>query len=349
MALTILNHATHPELLSMEPLRGRTIAALGYGNQGRAHALNLRDSRLKVIVGNRRGTKNHARALEDGFDVLEIRDAIAAADLVIVALPDEKHGEIWRTDIAPSLGPGKVIGFLHGFSMRFGSVNPPADVGVVLVAPKGPGSLVRSLFTDGKGLPCLFAVHDEFRTSESELIGLAWATGIGCGRAGIIRTTFADEAETDLFGEQAVLCGGMLALMRTAFETLVDAGYEPELAYLECCHEMKQVADLLYARGFAGMHEAISNTAEYGAFTAADSMESAGLRDALRDVLVDIQSGDFAARFNEDSHSGNAGFEGQRAAMRNHPMEHAGRIVRGLMPWLALDSPAESDRPNDPE
>jgi len=334
MAVSILSEKTHPKELTIEALRDRTIAVLGYGNQGSAHALNLRESGLRVIVGNRPGTENARRARDAGFEVVEIGDAARSGDLVIVALPDEAHREVWESEIAPHARAGQVFGFLHGFSVHFGFVQPPPDVGVALIAPKGPGSLLRSLYVEGKGLPCLFAVAQDPRGCCARETALAWAAGIGSGRAAVIETTFAAEAVTDLFGEQAVLCGGVLALARAAFRTLVEAGYEPELAYLECCHELKQVVDLLYERGFAGVHEAISNTAEFGAFEAAEDLESAGIRTAMEGILKRIHSGDFARSMLSDADAGSPALTSREAALRSSDLEKAGAAVRSWMPWL---------------
>ena len=321
----------------IEPLQNRTTAVVGFGNQGAAHAQNLRDSGLDVIVANHSDTPNGRRAVECGFEPLAIPDAVGRADLVLMALPDEAQPEIYESLIAPHLQEGAVVGFLHGFNIRYGFVKPAAGVGVVMVAPKGPGTTLRKLFTEGRGLPCLFAVHQEVAATgtTAEAIALAWANGIGCARAGIVPTSFADETETDLFGEQAVLCGGLSALIEAAFRTLCDAGYPPELAYLECCHEVKQVADLIYERGPAGMYEAISNTAEFGTYRAGTTLIDDAVRGRMADLLTEIRDGTFAAALRADHQKGSPWFERCRDAARRHPLEGAGRVVRSLMPWLA--------------
>lgn len=316
------------------PLEGKTIAIVGYGNQGSAHALNMRDSGLNVRVANRPDTANGRRAAEAGFEPLPIADAVAGADLVIIALPDELHGELFESSIATHLSPGCTVGFIHGYSVHYGHVKPPAEVGVVLVAPKGPGTTLRQRFSEGYGLPCLLAVHQESPSGKAEALALAWANGIGSARSGIIYTSFAHEAETDLFGEQAVLCGGMTWLILAAFETLVAAGYPPELAYLECCHEVKQVADLVYERGLSGMTEAISNTAEFGAYHAGPLLVDESVRQRMKQLLDLIQNGQFASKMADDHAAGFTWFKQQRKAIQQHPIESAGREVRALMPWL---------------
>lgn len=324
-----------PEHAPIEPLKNRAIAVIGYGNQGSAHALNLRDSGLNVRVANRPDTTNGRRAIEAGFEPLPIAEAVAGADLIIIALPDEVHGELYERDIQPHLSPGATIGFIHGYSVRYGFVKPAAELGVVMVAPKGPGATLRQRFVEGVGLPCLLAVQQESPAGDAESLALAWANGIGCARSAVIYTTFADEAETDLFGEQAVLCGGMTWLILAAYETLVDAGYPPELAYLECCHEVKQVADLMYERGLAGMTKAISNTAEFGAYHAGPKLIDEHVRQAMQDVLEQVRSGEFAARMNDDYSAGFHWFAQQRKSIQEHAIEASGRNVRELMPWLA--------------
>ncbi len=278
-----------------------------------------------------------------GFQTGSYASVSAVGDLIILSLPDETHGEVYREAIAPSARPGTTIGFLHGFSVRFGQVAPRPDLGVVLVAPKGPGTTLRERYQRGQGIPALIAVERESPRGDARSLALAWANGIGCARAGILETTFAHETETDLFGEQTVLCGGLMGLVVAAFETLVAAGYPPELAYIECCHEVKQVADLVYARGLSGMRAAISNTAEFGAFTAAPRVVDEGVRRTFAAILDEIRDGRFATRMLADHAAGDPWFAAQRREGERHPIEEAGERVRSLMPWLANETPA---RPN---
>jgi ketol-acid reductoisomerase len=324
--------------VTADALLGRTVAVLGYGNQGRAHALNLRDSGVAVVVGGRAGSDARARARADGLTELDHGAAVQAADLVILALPDEVHAEAWTNWIAPALRPGHVAGFIHGSSVHFGLVKAPAGVGVVMVAPKGPGTTLRERFTRGQGIPALLAVHQEraFPADEPSArdLAVAWAAGIGAGRAAVIGTTFEAEAVTDLFGEQAVLCGGMMGLAQAAFEILVEAGYPADLAYVEAVHEIKQVADLLYHRGPAGMRAAISNTAEFGTYEAAPRIGDEHVRARMRAMLADVRSGAFTHRMQADHDAGGPWFAAQRAAAAAHPMEQASRTVRDWMPWL---------------
>lgn len=323
------------------PLHDRTVAVLGYGNQGRAHAANLRDSGVRVIVGLRNGSASAQHAQSDGFDVCSIHHATAQGDLIIIALPDEVHAHVFTQSIAPALKPGATLGFLHGFSIRYQLINPPDTLGVVLVAPKGPGTLLRSLYEQNQGLPSLFAIHQDNPAGDAEALALAWANGIGSARAGIVRTTFADETETDLFGEQTVLCGGMTWLILAAFETLVNAGYPPELAYLECCHEMKQIADLIYQRGPAAMMQAISNTAEFGAYATGPRLIDESVRRTMDELLLDIRSGAFARHMTDDGQAGFPWFNQQRRQLQKHDIEHAGQTVRALMPWLNPPDPSD--------
>ena len=319
---------------SMEPLVGKTIAVLGYGNQGRAHALNLRDSGLRVVVGGRPGSAKVEQARAEGFEALELPAAAAKADLAIVALPDQAQPAAWGKWIEHSLPQGAVVGFVHGFAIRFGFIEPRADLGVVLVAPKGPGATVRARYEEGLGIPALFAIERDNAARTARALAIAWGAGIGCARSGLIETTFAAEAESDLFGEQAVLCGGLLALVHESYALLVEAGYPPEVAYIECCHEVKQVADLLYARGPDGMRRAISDTAEFGAFVAEQRLVDEHLRATLRRLLADVRSGAFADRFMRDHDAGHPEFGAWRKAASGHPIEAASATVRGLMPWL---------------
>jgi ketol-acid reductoisomerase len=277
-------------------LRDRRIAVLGYGSQGRAHAQNLRDCGLEVMVAQRPGGESHRLAIEHGFKPVSLSDATANADLLIFTLPDERMGELFESDIAPKLRPGQALGFAHGFAIRFGLVRPPPTVDVILVAPKGPGTLVRSAFMSGGGLTCLFGVHQD-ATGKARELALAWAASIGGGRGGMIETTFAVETESDLFGEQAVLCGGVIELVKAAFDVLVEAGYPSEAAYFECVHELKQIVDLIYTDGLEGMRSRISRTAAYGGLTRGSAVVNDETRRRMRAILEDIRSGKFAEEF----------------------------------------------------
>jgi ketol-acid reductoisomerase len=336
---TAAHHAPAAPILTaadapLGPLVGKTIAILGYGNQGRAHALNMRDSGLSVVVGGRPGSARVELARSEGFEAGTLAEAAARADLAILALPDQAQPAAWAKWIEDALPEGAVVGFVHGFAIRFGFIAPREDLGVVLVAPKGPGATVRARFEEGLGIPALVAVERENAARTARAFALAWGAGIGCARSGLIEATFAAEAESDLFGEQAVLCGGLLALVHESYALLVEAGYSPEVAYIECCHEVKQVADLLYARGPDGMRRAISDTAEFGAFVAEEALVDGHLRAKLRALLADVRSGAFAKRFMDDYGRGHPEFTAWRTAAGAHPIEGASARVRALMPWL---------------
>ena len=312
-------------------LRVRSVAVIGYGNQGRAHALNLRDSGVSVEIGQRTG-KSFDVAVADGFTPLPVAEA-ANCNLLIVTLPDESAAEIYTSDIQSALRPGRTLGFVHGFNIRFGFIEAPAGVDVIMIAPKGPGTLLRSLYTQGKGLPALMAIHRD-ATGNAKKVALAWAAGIGSTRAAVIETTFAVETETDLFGEQVVLCGGVAALTKAAFATLVEAGYEPEFAYVECVHELKQVVDLLYERGLTGMRNKISNTAEYGDLTRGPRIVPDNVRAEMRRILDEVRGGAFAQEWIEEHRRGGANLERLHDADVDTLFERAGRTVRSWMPWL---------------
>ncbi len=315
-------------------MRGKRIALIGYGNQGRAHALNLRDSGVSVVLGIRDGSSTRGRAQADGFSPQSASQAVADAELVIVALPDEVHAAT-LPQLIRSMNEDAVIGFLHGFSIHFGQVTVPKNFGVVLVAPKGPGTALRERFVEGMGIPSLLAVHQGGRDlARTEAFALGWAHGIGSAHAGVIRTTFAEETETDLFGEQAVLCGGMVQLIRHAYEILVEEGYPPLLAYTECCHEVKQIADLICDRGIAGMSDAISRTARFGAVEAGPRIIDASVRARMKEVLHEIQDGSFAKRMADETQRGSPSLARDRQESTAHPMEDVGRLLRSMLPWL---------------
>lgn len=328
MALTIYREKD----VDPTALEDRRVAVLGYGNQGHAHALNLRDSGLNVTVGQRAGP-GFDRAVKDGFSPQPIRDAAESADLLLLTLPDESAADIYASEIRPAIREGKALGFVHGFNIRFGFIAPPAHVDVIMIAPKGPGTLLRSLYLEGNGLPSLLAIEQDF-TGRAKETALAWGAGIGSARAGIVETTFASETETDLFGEQAVLCGGVTALTKAAFETLVEAGYEPEFAYLECVHELKQIVDLLYTGGLSAMRDRISNTAEYGDLTRGPVLINEQVRERMKKILEEVRSGAFAKEWIEEHRSGGKRFKQLHDADVDSPYERAGETVRSLMPWL---------------
>ncbi|MHC4089948.1 MAG: ketol-acid reductoisomerase [Planctomycetota bacterium] len=316
----------------VEALAGRTVGIVGFGNQGRAHALNLRDSGVTVVVGQRPGA-SFDRAAADGFEVLGVSAAVTRSDLLVVTLPDEMAAEVYAEHIAPALSTGKALGFVHGFNIRFGLIDPPPGVDVIMVAPKGPGTLLRSLYVQGKGLPALLAVERDCGGSAQGL-ALAWAAGIGSGRAGVVETSFAAETETDLFGEQVVLCGGVTALCKAAFETLVESGYEPEFAYLECVHELKQIVDLIYESGLTAMRARISNTAEYGDLTRGPRLINEQTRKEMKRILAQIRGGEFAREWIAEYRSGLKHFHRLHDADADTDFERAGQAVRKLMPWL---------------
>jgi ketol-acid reductoisomerase len=316
-----------------ERLKGKTIAILGYGSQGHAHALNLRDSGYDVVVGLRPDSSSRAEAEAEGLTVLDVAEAASNGDVVMILLPDEKQAEVWESEIRDGIAPGNLLMFAHGFSIHFGQIDPPPEVDVGMVAPKGPGHLVRRQFTEGRGVPCLRAVHQDSSGEAHDLV-LAYASGIGGGRAGVIETTFKDECETDLFGEQAVLCGGATELVRAGFETLVEAGYDPRLAYFECLHELKLIVDLMYEKGILGMRHSISNTAEYGDMTRGPRVITEETRAAMRQLLADIQSGEFAREWIAENRAGAESFQRMREEAAGHQVEKVGAELRGMMPWI---------------
>jgi ketol-acid reductoisomerase len=314
-------------------LEGKTVAILGYGSQGHAHALNLKDSGADVVVGLREDSSSRADAEAEGLEVLGIADAASRGDIVMILLPDEKQAEVWEAEIADGIAEGNLLMFAHGFAIHFDQIVPPPGVDVGMVAPKGPGHLVRRQFSEGRGVPCLMAIDQDATGTARDQV-LAYASGIGGGRAGIIETTFKDECETDLFGEQSVLCGGATELVRAGFETLVEAGYDPRLAYFECLHELKLIVDLMYEKGIQGMRFSISNTAEYGDMTRGKRVIGPDARAAMKKILDDIQSGEFAKEWIAENRAGGENFQRMREEAAGHQVEEVGKELRDMMPWI---------------
>lgn len=322
----------YEDSVAQDALTGKTIAIIGYGSQGHAHAQNLRDTGHEVIIGLRPG-KSAEAAKEDGFEVLTVAEATKKADLIMILAPDEVQGDLYKNEIADNLEAGNALAFGHGFNIHYGVITPPADVDVFLAAPKGPGHLVRRTFTEGFAVPALFAVHQD-ATGKASDIALSYAKGIGATRVGVLETTFKEETETDLFGEQAVLCGGLTSMIEAGFETLVEAGYQPELAYFEVCHELKLIIDLIYEGGFAKMRNSISNTAEYGDYVSGPRVITEVAKAGMKDVLTDIQNGKFAEGFIKDNQAGFPEFKAMRAKAAGHQIEAVGDELRKMMPFV---------------
>ncbi|WP_321502455.1 ketol-acid reductoisomerase [Breoghania sp.] len=315
-------------------IKDKKVVIIGYGSQGRAHALNLKDSGVKEIVIALRADSNTAKKAEaDGFQVKNVADAAAWADLMMMATPDELQGDIYKDHIAPNIRDGAVLAFAHGLNVHFGLIEPKSTVDVVMIAPKGPGHTVRSEYSRGGGVPCLVAVAQDASGNALD-VALAYASGVGGGRAGIIETTFKEECETDLFGEQAVLCGGLVELIRAGFETLVEAGYAPEMAYFECLHETKLIVDLIYEGGIANMNYSISNTAEWGEYRSGPRVVGAESKAAMKKVLEEIQSGQFTSEWMQECKAGQARFKATRRNNDAHQIEEVGEKLRGMMPWI---------------
>ena len=329
MAVTIYHEAdADPSII-----QGKKVAVIGYGSQGHAHALNLMDSGVDVRVGLRAGSSSEAAAREAGLNVVSVAQAAREADLIMVLIPDEKQAEVYRTEIEPNLAPGNALAFAHGFNIHYGFITPPADVDVIMIAPKGPGHIVRRQYTEGSGVPDLICVHQD-ATGTARDVALSYAWGIGGTRAGVIETTFKNETETDLFGEQAVLCGGVTALITAGFETLVEAGYPPEMAYFECYHEMKMIVDLMYESGMHFMRYSISNTAEYGDYYAGPQVIGEESKAAMKRVLERIQDGSFAREFIDDCNAGSPWLLEQRASHAAHQIEETGEGIRSMFSWI---------------
>ena len=321
-------------------LSNKTVAIIGYGSQGHAHALNLRESGVNVVVGLRPG-KSFDQATADGFDVKTVREASAAADIIMILLPDEYQTAVYKAEIEPVLQEGNALAFAHGFNVHFNQIAPPANVDVFLAAPKGPGHLVRRTYEQGAGVPALFAIYQDY-TGQAKDIALAYAKGVGAGRAGILETSFREETETDLFGEQAVLCGGTAELVKAGFETLVEAGYQPEIAYFECLHELKLIVDLMYEGGLEGMRYSISDTAQWGDYVSGPRVITAETKARMKDVLTDIQTGKFAKGWLQENQLNRPEFTAITRRESEHQLEVVGKELRALMPFIKQSKKAES-------
>ena len=324
-------------------IKGRKVTIIGYGSQGHAHANNLKDSGVQVCVGLRAGSESAAKAKAAGVTVKSVEEAVAWADIVMMLAPDEHQAAIYRNNVEPHLKQGAGLAFAHGFNIHFQQIQPRNDLDVFMIAPKGPGHLVRSTYTQGGGVPCLIAIHQD-ATGQARALALSYASANGGGRAGIIETTFKEETETDLFGEQAVLCGGLTALIQAGFETLVEAGYAPEMAYFECLHETKLIVDLIYEGGIANMRYSISNTAEYGDLTRGPRIITEETRKEMKRILNEIQTGRFAREFILENQSGTPVMKAERRISREHQIEQVGAKLRGMMPWIAKNRLVDRDR-----
>ncbi len=322
----------YQEDCNLSLLDGKTVAVIGYGSQGHAHALNAKESGVNVIIGLYEGSKSWAKAEEAGFEVYTSAEAAKKADIIMILINDETQGQMYKDNIEPNLEAGNVLMFAHGFSIIYGQIQPPSNVDVIMVAPKGPGHTVRRTYEEGKGVPCLMAIEQD-ATGKAQDIALAYSLAIGGARAGVLETTFKEETETDLFGEQAVLCGGVTELMKTGFEVLVEAGYAPENAYFECIHEMKLIVDLVYESGFAGMRYSISNTAEYGDYITGPKIITEDTKEAMRGVLKDIQDGVFARNWLLENQIGGTNFKAKRKNESEHQLETVGKELRKMFTW----------------
>lgn len=319
---------------NLDVLKGKKVAVLGYGSQGHAHARNLNDNGVDVVVGLRPDSKSRETAAQDGILVQDLSDAVKDADVVMILLPDESQADVFESVVRPNLKSGAALAFAHGFNIHYNQVRPPSDVDVFMVAPKGPGHLVRRVFEQGQGVPCLFAIYQD-ATGNARETALAYAKGVGGTRAGVIETTFQEETETDLFGEQAVLCGGATELIKAGFETLTEAGYKPEIAYFECLHELKLIVDLLYEGGLAGMYYSVSDTAEYGGMTRGTRVVDGETKKRMKQILKEIQEGDFPRQWILENKANRPSMEALRRREKNHPIEDVGTKLRSMMSWIA--------------
>ena len=315
------------------PIKKKTLAVIGYGSQGHAHALNLKDSGCKVIIGLYKGSKSIRVAKRHGFEVMEVAEAVSKAEVIMIGVPDMKQAEVYENEIKPNLSKGKALLFTHGFAIHFGLIKAPRGISVIMVAPKGPGHVVRSQYKEGKGVPALIAVN-KGSSKDSKKIALAWAAGIGAARSGILETSFKEETETDLFGEQAVLCGGASALVEAGFETLVEAGYAPEMAYFECLHELKLIVDLMIESGIAGMRFSVSETAKFGDVTRGPRVINGNVKKSMKSILKEIQSGKFAKEWVKEYQAGLPKYNKLLEDGEKHPIEETGQRLRSLMPWI---------------
>jgi len=324
-------------------IKNKKVAVIGYGSQGHAHANNLKESGVDVVIGLHEGSKSADKARNSGFEVLSVAEATKISDLIMLLIPDENAADVYHSDVEKNLKKGASLGFAHGFNIHFKTIAPNADTNIIMIAPKGPGHLVRSTYLEGGGVPTLIAV-DQDPSGESKALALSYASANGGGKAGVIETTFKEETETDLFGEQAVLCGGATSLVLAGFETLVEAGYEPEMAYFECLHELKLIVDLMYEGGIANMRYSISNTAEYGDLTRGPRIVNSDTKDEMRKILAEIQSGKFAKEYIDEYKSGNKNFDSMRSNGEKHQIESVGEKLRSMMPWISANKLVDKNK-----
>ena len=324
-------------------IKNTKVAIIGYGSQGHAHANNLKESGVDVVIGLHDNSKSIEKAKSSGFNVMSVADATKKSDLIMLLIPDENQADVYKKDIAPNLKEGCSLGFAHGFNIHFKTIQPESEINIIMIAPKGPGHLVRSTYTEGGGVPTLIAV-DQDPSGNSKELALSYASANGGGKAGVIETTFKEETETDLFGEQAVLCGGATSLVLAGFETLVEAGYKPEMAYFECLHELKLIVDLMYEGGVANMRYSISNTAEYGDLTRGPRIVNGSTKDEMKKILAEIQSGEFAKEYIDEYKTGNSNFDKMRKDGEKHPIETVGEELRSMMPWISANKLVDKNK-----